>query len=76
MSAGAVTIASIGVLLMRFRKKAMLQLRPPSLRNVASATELVDAVVGIDAARGTHKGAAYTVFYRYTVTYIRPTGDG
>jgi ketosteroid isomerase-like protein len=27
-------------------------------------------VVGIDTERGTRKGAAYTVVYRYTVTYI------
>src|SRR5215469_7426130 len=30
--------------------------------------------VGTDTARGTEKGAAYTVFYRYTVTYIRRNG--
>ena len=28
-------------------------------------------VVGTDTVRGTDKGAAYTVVYRYTVTYIR-----
>ena len=32
-------------------------------------------VVGIDTERGTRKGAAYTVVYRYTVTYIRRNGQ-
>ncbi len=31
-------------------------------------------VVGTDTVRGTEKGAAYTVVYRYTVTYIRRHG--
>ena len=31
--------------------------------------------VGTDTARGTEKGAAYTVVYRYTVTYIRRHGQ-
>jgi hypothetical protein len=31
-------------------------------------------VVGTDTERGTKKGAAYTVVYRYTVTYIRRNG--
>lgn len=30
--------------------------------------------VGTDTARGTERGAAYTVVYRYTVTYIRRNG--
>ena len=32
-------------------------------------------VVGIDTERGTRKGAAYTVVYRYTVTYIHRNGQ-
>jgi len=32
-------------------------------------------VVGTDTVRGTDKGVAYTVVYRYTVTYIRRHGE-
>jgi steroid delta-isomerase-like uncharacterized protein len=32
-------------------------------------------VVGTDSVRGTNKGVAYSVVYRYTVTYIRRHGE-
>ena len=43
-------------------------------QTLADETVLVDrdtaVVIGTDTARGTDKGEAYTVVYRYTITYI------
>jgi Domain of unknown function (DUF4440) len=48
---------------------------PTESQTLTDETVVIDrdtvVVVGTDTLRGTDKGAAYTVVYRYTVTYIR-----
>jgi ketosteroid isomerase-like protein len=47
---------------------------PTESQTLTDETVVIDddtaVVVGTDTVRGTDKGAAYTVVYRYTVTYI------
>ena len=51
---------------------------PTASETLTDETVVVDqdtaVVVGTDTVRGTENGAAYTVVYRYTVTYIRRKG--
>lgn len=48
---------------------------PTESQTLTDETVVVDGdtavVVGTDTVRGTHNGVAYTVVYRYTVTYVR-----
>lgn len=52
---------------------------PTESQTLTDETVIIDndtaVVVGTDTVRGTDKGAAYTVVYRYTVTYIRRHGQ-
>ncbi|HWY53597.1 MAG TPA: nuclear transport factor 2 family protein [Terriglobales bacterium] len=52
---------------------------PTESQTLTDETVVIDddtaVVVGTDTVRGTDKGAAYTVVYRYTVTYIRRHGQ-
>jgi hypothetical protein len=52
---------------------------PTQSQTLTDETVTIDhdtaVVVGTDTARGTESGAAYTVVYRYTVTYIRRDGQ-
>jgi hypothetical protein len=52
---------------------------PNESQTLTDETVVIDqdtaVVVGTDTVRGTEKGAAYTVVYRYTVTYIRRQGQ-
>ena len=52
---------------------------PTESQTLTDQTVIIDpdtaVEVGTDTARGTEKGAAYTVVYRYTVTYIRRNGQ-
>jgi hypothetical protein len=52
---------------------------PTESQTLTDETVVIDqdtaVEVGTDTVRGTEKGAAYTVVYRYTVTYIRRHGQ-
>ena len=52
---------------------------PTESQTLTNETVIIDqdtaVVVGTDTARGTYNGSAYTVVYRYTVTYIRRHGQ-
>jgi hypothetical protein len=52
---------------------------PTESQTLTDETVVIDddtaVVVGTDTVRGTDKGAAYTVVYRYTVTYIHRHGQ-
>ena len=52
---------------------------PTESQTLTDQTVVIDqdtaVEVGTDTERGTEKGAAYTVVYRYTVTYIRRHGQ-
>jgi hypothetical protein len=52
---------------------------PTESQTLTDETVIIDqdtaVVVGTDTARGTYNGSAYTVVYRYTVTYIRRHGQ-
>jgi len=52
---------------------------PTESQTLSDETVIIDqdtaVVVGTDTVRGTESGAAYTVVYRYTVTYIRRHGQ-
>jgi hypothetical protein len=52
---------------------------PTESQTLTDETVVIDddtaVVVGTDTVHGTDKGAAYTVVYRYTVTYIRRHGQ-
>lgn len=52
---------------------------PTESQTLTDETVVIDqdtaVVVGTDTVRGTDKGAAYTVVFRYTVTYIRRHGE-
>ena len=52
---------------------------PTESQTLTNETVIIDqdtaVVVGTDTARGTHNGSAYTVVYRYTVTYIHRNGQ-
>jgi hypothetical protein len=52
---------------------------PTESQTLTDETVVIDqdtaVVVGTDTVRGTEKGEAYTVVYRYTVTYIRRQGQ-
>jgi hypothetical protein len=52
---------------------------PTESQTLTDETVVIDqdtaVVVGTDTVRGTENGAAYTVAYRYTVTYIRRLGQ-
>jgi len=52
---------------------------PTESQTLTDETVVIDhntaVVVGTDTVRGTDKGAAYTVVYRYMVTYIRRHGE-
>lgn len=52
---------------------------PTESQTLTDETVVIDqdtaVEVGIDTVRGTEKGVAYTVVYRYTVTYIRRHGQ-
>lgn len=51
---------------------------PTESQTLSEESAIVDrdtaVVVGIDTLRGTDKGAAFTVIYRYTVTYVHRNG--
>lgn len=52
---------------------------PTESQSLTDETVIIDQdtaiVVGTDTVRGTDSGAAYTVVYRYTVTYVRRQGQ-
>ncbi len=52
---------------------------PTESQTLTDETVVIDqdtaVEVGTDTVRGTEKGAAYTMVYRYTVTYIRRHGQ-
>jgi hypothetical protein len=52
---------------------------PTESQTLTDETVIIDqdtaVVVGTDTARGTYNGSAYTVVYRYTVTYIHRNGQ-
>lgn len=52
---------------------------PTESQTLTDETVIIDqdtaVEVGTDTVRGTEKGAAYTMVYRYTVTYIRRHGQ-
>ena len=52
---------------------------PTESQTLTDETVVIDndtaVVVGTDTVRGTDKGTAYTVVYRYTVTYVRRQGQ-
>jgi len=52
---------------------------PTESQTLTNETVIIDqdtaVVVGTDTARGTYNGSAYTVVYRFTVTYIRRNGQ-
>jgi hypothetical protein len=52
---------------------------PTESQTLTDETVAIDhdtaVVVGTDTVRGTDKGAAYTLVFRYTVTYIRRHGE-
>jgi hypothetical protein len=52
---------------------------PTESQTLTDETVIIDqdtaVVVGTDTVRGTESGTAYTVVYRYTVTYIRRHGQ-
>jgi len=52
---------------------------PTESQTLSGQTVVIDqdtaVVVGTDTVRGTESGKAYTVVYRYTVTYIRRNGQ-
>jgi len=52
---------------------------PTESQTLTNETVIIDqdtaVVVGTDTARGTYNGSAYTVVYRYTVTYIHRNGQ-
>jgi hypothetical protein len=52
---------------------------PTAAQTLTDETVIIDddtaIVVGTDTVRGTDNGTAYTVVYRYTVTYVRRHGQ-